>query len=143
MSVTDVDPRPEDRIWYRHCKDGQRGYLVTRGGHKHIKLDRPAQHDAFSEIVQPFFEGQWIPERENRPLTRMAIAKVAFVADRQLCAALGLHQKARREWETQPEEIRIGWMGGHANPPPELRKDKERLGLYTLIMKNLERLATE
>lgn len=136
-----TDPRPEDRIWYRHHREGTRGYLVTREGKRCIKLDRPQQSSEFSEVVQPFIEGNWIPERENRPCTRAGIARVAFEADKALCIAIGEHVLGRREWLNLKDEQRIDWMAGHKKPPAELKGSRREL--YIDVMKRLEPIATE
>jgi hypothetical protein len=125
-----------ERVYYRHFRDGNRGYLVERDGQQCIKLDRPNE-----DIVRPFKDAEWLPERENRPCTKAQITKVAFEADKALCGALGMFVEAKREWLNMKEPKRIAWMAGAASPPSELRGLRKEL--YQRIMALLEPIATE
>lgn len=112
-----------ERIYFRHVREGQRGYKVTRDGREYIRLDRPAE-----EILLPFRESEWLLDRETRPLNKWLVARVAFEADKVLCEGLGEHPESRREWASVVEDKRIAWMAH--GPPPGPRKE-----LFDAIMK--------
>lgn len=128
------DPPAQAREWFTHSKEGHRGWKVLRGGRPHIKMDNPA----FDHVIV-FREQDWRPETDHRPLTRWAIAKVSFEADKALCVALGLIALSKREWIDQREEARQAWIdGGPTGTRPE---DKIRRGLWARVMAELEPLA--
>lgn len=108
---SDIQPIPRviedpdaDKEWYRNSSDGQSGYLVVRDGKKFIRLDRP------NEEILKRFDSTWVPRNDYRTLQRGQVARIAFEADRVLCMELGDHEKARREWASLPDEIRMGWV---------------------------------
>lgn len=125
------DPPAQMRQWYRSATTGQLGWKVTRGKNLYIKLDRPGQ-----DIEQLWREGDWIAEKERRPLTKWQIAKVAFEADRELCRVLGLVAASKREWHSMKEELRQDWM--RQGPPGTKAEAVMRQALYDTIMDHLE-----
>jgi hypothetical protein len=112
-----------ERSWYRSVMDGQRAYLVERDGKTYVRLDRPDE-----EIMRPFVAAEWVPDFEKQPFTETQIAQVAFEADRRLCLALGLHDKARKEWPSLSDDMRIAWLR-QGPAAPEVRAE-----LYAAIM---------
>ena len=118
-----TDPAPDDRIYYRHVREGQRGFMVERDGKQLIKLDRPNE-----EILRPFREHEWMLDREARPLNKHQIGKVSFEADKALCEALGEYDGSKRDWLSLTDEKRIRWI--ERGPPPGPRKE-----LYNAICK--------
>lgn len=88
------DPKPSERSYVRHAQNGELGYLVEREGRQTVKLDNAGQ-----EILRPYVPGDWVPETVRRQLMPMAVARVAFEADKALCRELGLHQLAIRSWD--------------------------------------------
>lgn len=130
------DPKPEQRVYYRHFRDGTRAYMVERDGQPSMKLDRPN-----ADIVLPYQEAHWIPERENRPCTRAGIARACFEFDKFLCLALGMHTESKRNWLNLAEQRRIEWMSGHKTPPRELKGVRRHF--YVMLMRNLEPISTE
>lgn len=113
----------EDRQYYRHVQEGQRGYLVERDGKKYIRLDRP------NEVMERIFrEHEWQLDREARPLNQHQVGRVAFEADKAACIALGEHDDSRREWASLTESKRLAWMA--SGPPPGPRKE-----LFDAIMR--------
>jgi hypothetical protein len=120
------DPKPSDRVYYRSTEDGQRAYLVNRLGKDMMKLDRPME-----EILRPF-DGGWVPDAQQHPLTKHAVGKVAFDADVALRKAMGKHMKPQEtEWLSMKEQDRIKWMeSGPASG--DIRDD-----LYDAIMGTL------
>lgn len=96
------DPAPSERIYYRSAQTGDLGYIVRRGGVDKIRLDRPME-----EIVMPFNESSWTPEREFKPFTWHQVAHLAFESDKLLCRMLGLHKESRREWMNLSDKERI------------------------------------
>lgn len=130
----DWDPPAQAREWYRHAKEGSNGWKVYRGGRPHIKLD-----NARADNCLFYREQDWIADTEHRPLTKWAIAKVAFEADKALCIALGLVDKSKREWRNLRDETRQAWMDqGPRGTTPE---DKVRKQFFDDVMKSLGPLA--
>lgn len=125
------DPPAQMREWYRSATSGQRGWKVLRGKNVYIKIDRPEQ-----DIEQLWREGDWIAEKERRPLTKWQIAKVSFEADRELCRVLGLVAASKREWHSLKEEIRQDWM--REGPAGSTAEATMRQALYDTIMDHLE-----
>ena len=111
------EPKEEDRSWYSHSISGNRGYLCKRAGREMIRLDRPND----PHQIMPYDPGTWIVDRERRPLTSMASTQIAFAADRMLCRALGMHDKAKKEWMDLREQTRIAWME-QGPQDPEIRR---------------------
>lgn len=114
---------PDRRVWYSHVKTGDLGWMVVQDGEKYIRLDRPNQ-----EILKPFRPALWREERAYRPLTRHQLAVIAFEADKKLCLALGLQDKARKDWLNLTADERIAWMDHGPTKPAE------RATLYKAIM---------
>lgn len=100
----DWEPEQSDRVYYRSRQDGQRGYMVRRNGKDVIRLDRPME-----EIIKPFNES-WTPDNQVYPLNEHQVARVAFVADRALCGAMGKHDLSRQDWLSLHEKARLKWM---------------------------------
>lgn len=115
--------------WYRNRMDGQRGKLLRKEGKVYVKLDRPNQ-----EILVPYYEGEWMPEQETRKLNWFHTAKISFAADRELCKALGLHDRAGVEWESLREEDRQLWAERGPNTDPKTL----RMRVFQAIMAELE-----
>ncbi len=126
----DWNPEPGEETWYRHFQTADRGFLCKRAGRDMIRLDRPNDPTA----IQPFDAQRWIVDREHRPLTAMACAQIAQNADQQLCRALGLYDKAGKDWLSMHEKTRIAWMHQGPKNPPIRRK------LYLAIRAVLEEL---
>lgn len=99
------DPEPHARVYYRHARTGDLGYLVRREGQDHIRMDRP-----MDDSTRTFRAGEWLPEHDRRPLTVAQLAQVAFAADLQLCRWMGMHEESKKEWVNLREEERIEWM---------------------------------
>jgi hypothetical protein len=94
-----------EKVYYRHVREGQRGYRVQRDGKDLIKLDRPSE-----DIVVPFREHEWMLDRESRPLNAQQVARASFEADKAICEAMGLHLESRRDWRNMTDEQRIKWI---------------------------------
>lgn len=117
-----ADPVGDERVWYRHVREGNRGFMVERNGRQCIKLDRPNE-----EIVLPYREHEWQLDRESRPLNKHQAGRVAYEADLAARIALGDHAP-RKDWLSLTDEQRIVWM---AKGPPA----GPRAELFRLIMK--------
>lgn len=109
------DPGPDERTFYRSSSDGQRGYMVRRGGKDVIRLDRPME-----EILRPFNESQWTPDEERRPMSIAQVAQVAWAADRKVCLYTGKPELARTDWLDMREAQRIAWI--KEGPPGDIRQ---------------------
>mgnify|MGYP001581066698 CR=1 FL=1 len=105
ITASDWDPGDNKRTYYRSAIDGQLGWLVRRGGRQMIRLDRGA-----TEILRQFNEGQWVPDKEHRPINRAQVARICFAADRELCIALGMHAEGKREWIDLSQDEKRTWM---------------------------------
>lgn len=114
----DWDPEPGEETWYRSVQTGDRGFLVKRAGRDWIRLDRP--NDPTAQM--PFDPLKWVVDKEDRPLSSLACAQVAQAADQVLCRALGLYDKAGKEWISLPEKIRLAWMREGPKKPAIRRK---------------------
>lgn len=130
MNEANWDPLPNERTYYSHVMTGDLGWMVRRDGKDCIRLDRPNQ-----EIVKVFREGEWTPNLDHRPITKLQLVQVAYEADRKLCFFLGLHGEARREWAAMREQDRLKWAahGPGAGPGRKL--------LFAQIMAALDFLA--
>lgn len=105
MKDLDWDPKPSERVYYRSTHDGQRGYMVRRNGIEAIRLDRPME-----ELIRELNDG-WKRDEESYPLNPHRLAKIAFVADRELAAAIGDRIEPReREWIDLSERERIRFL---------------------------------
>lgn len=104
IDAKDWDPAPDKRTFYRSSRDGQLGWLVRRGGREMIRLDRAA------ETLRHMVEGEWVPDKEHRPLNKATVAKICHAADRELCFALGEHGRAQPEWNDLTQEEKRDWM---------------------------------
>jgi hypothetical protein len=107
------------RLYYRHTRTGDLGYLVQKDGRDFIAYDR-----AGDPILKVFKHGDWIAEAEPRPLSAVAIARVAYDADAALCIALGLPKQ--KPWLSLLDDERIQFM--QHGPPSAVRQ-----GLYLVI----------
>lgn len=116
------DPAPQEREWFRQSSSGNLGWLVRREGTDRIKLDRAGE-----DIVVPYWQGEWIPENERRPMTIAQIAEICFVADRRLITYTH-NPGLQKNWADLKDEDKIEWM--EKGP----RKDRMRAKLYRLIM---------
>lgn len=99
------DPEDDEKVWYRSTMTGDLGWMVRRDGKARIRLDRPQE-----DITRPFSKTNWKEDSTHRPMAAMQAIRVAFAADQQLCLALGLHDKARVEWESLSDAARDKWM---------------------------------
>lgn len=124
--AADWDPKPSERDYYRKLPTGDLGYLVRRDGKDCIRLDRPHQ-----EIIVPFREGEWKAEHEAHKWSRAQVAKIAFEADRELCHALQIFDKAKKDWRSLHEDERLAWMSKGPKSPAL------RVKLYAAIMEVL------
>ena len=84
--------------------DGQRAYLVHHDGAECLRLDRP------SEELYRKLGPEWSPDAQTYLASPHQVAKVAFIADRALCAITGDHLEAKEEWINLPEKERIRFM---------------------------------
>jgi len=119
------DPPPNKRKYYLHLETGDRGYLVTRDGKLAIKWDRAMARDTTHEL------GKWKKMVDEVPLFSMhQIAMVAFVADKEVCRALGQVDIAQRQWIDLSDKQRRDWMldGPKAKTGP-------RRAVYSAIVK--------
>ncbi len=129
----DTDPEKDARQYFRHAETGDLGYLVMRDGAQKIRYDQPGM----DRVVQ-FKAGDWIPEKDVNPLSLQALARIAFEADKALCAAIGLYAESRREWLNLRDRERIEWT----NDGPS--GNEHRTGLFNDIMSgSLERLVKQ
>jgi len=112
---------------YRNATTGDRGFLVRMDDRDWIRMDRGAG----VEDLRPYRASDWIEERETRRLSAAAVARVAFDADRALCAALGLVKESRRDWLSLSDSERIQWMN---DGPP----DDPRSALRSAVIAALE-----
>ena len=131
MKDANWDPEEHERTWYSHTMTGDHGWMVRRDGRDCIRLDRPDQ-----EIVKVYRDGEWKPELEHRPLTKLQLAQVAYEADRKLCFFLGLHDEARREWNAMREQDRLKWAQHGPGKGPG------RMQLFMAVTGTLERYAS-
>jgi hypothetical protein len=97
------DPKPNERKYYRSAIDGQRGYLVRRGGEDCVRLDRPME-----ELVSPL-DGSWAVDSKLHVMSRHAAAKIAYIADQALCRATGEYG-SKKEWIDLGDNERIRFM---------------------------------
>lgn len=101
----DWEPAPKERQFVRHVDTGELGYLVRRQGQQKVRL-----HNEGQEILRAWVPGNWTPEVVRRELSKFAIARVAFEADKALCKELGLHGVARRIWDKLTEAQRMAFV---------------------------------
>lgn len=132
-SAPDFDPIPPDREWFRHETRGDRGYRVRRNGKDMIRLDRPMQ-----ELLEPL-TGQWKRDEYGSLFLHEQISRVAFQADRGMCALVGLHPESRVTWQDLPDKQRTEFI---RNGPPEEAHPARRV-VYEAIFKALEPYTTE
>lgn len=126
----ETDPAPGERVFYRHAATGDLGYLVFREGEQRIKYDQP-----MIDRVVPFRTTDWVPEHDHRPMSRADLARMSFDMDKVLCANLGLHAEAKRDWKHLRDTERIDWMdNGPSGSEPRKR-------LFRAIMRALANLA--
>jgi hypothetical protein len=131
FDADNFDPPEYERMYFRHEKTGDLGYIVRRGGKDMIRMDRPNE-----ELIRPMGQS-WLPEKEARKMNRSQVAQVAFEADKRLCLFLGDGERARREWASLSDRERIAWMNrGPKSPLPRLR-------LYRSIMTALKDYALD
>lgn len=124
--VKNWDPKQGQEKWYRNAQTGERAYSVIRDGKQAVRLDRPNQ-----EILRRVDEN-WIEEDATRPLTPIHFARLAFEADKALCAALGDHEKGRADWAKLTDAQRQLWMTQGPKRPVQ------RATLYAGLVKLME-----
>lgn len=123
-SLSTLEPEPHERLYYRHHRSGDLGWLVhDKDGNPAIKLDRPGVQN-----VHPFKDDEWVPLKEYTPYSRAQVVIVAFEADRHLCRLLGRHDLAKREWRGLSQEQRRAWIETGPTGHPMRRE------LYAAIM---------
>lgn len=127
----DWDPKEVERELVRHRVTGDLGYLVKRSGKVMVRLDRPAQ-----EILRKH-DADWIEEERQLPLAQIHVARVAFEADRALCAALSMHEHARKTWNQLSDPERHAWIAKGPVAPIERR------ALYRHVREALEPFTRE
>ena len=116
------------RLYYRHTRDGTLGYLVQKDGRDFIAFDRAGE-----PVLKVFKHTDWIAEAEPRPLSDIAVTRIAFEADRELCRALGMPQQ--KLWLNLHDDERIAFM---QNGP----SGAVRQGLYLVVAAYVRGLAT-
>lgn len=106
MSLDFLDPPEHQKLFYRHHRTGDLGWLVEVDGSPFIQLDRPGgdQHR------KPFRDSEWVPVQESSPYSRAQLVQIAFEADRHLCRLLGRHDLYKREWRGLTREQKKAWM---------------------------------
>lgn len=123
------DPKESERVYYRHLETGDRGYLVEREGKPAIKWDRPMSTDYTHELAR------WKKEDDAVPLfSAHQIAMVAFVADKEVCRALGMLDVAQRNWLDLSEKQRRDWM---KDGPCQRAKLGPRREVYEAVVKSM------
>lgn len=118
------DPEPGDRIYVRSERTGDLGWMVRRDGVEMVRLDRPSQ-----EIIRQM-SPEWVQVVDHRPCSHAQVVQVAFMADKALCALLGLYEEsgpkrdrltgpsAKKDWRDLNERQLIAWLEeGPSNPP--------------------------
>jgi hypothetical protein len=98
----------------RNVHTGDRGYLVRVDGKERVRDENHAR--TFRDW--PYKSGDWVEDNEARPLSRFAVAMVAFEADKALCKLSGDPGQSYREWPNLTPEQRIAWRdkGPSGNP---------------------------
>lgn len=104
MSMVHWEPKPSERVYYRRNLDGQRAYVVRRNDEECLRLDRPGE-----ELLSAK-DNTWTVDSQSYPMTAHQAAKIAWVADKALCACVGEHQEAKKDWINTPEKERIRFM---------------------------------
>lgn len=100
-----IDPPLAERVWYRHAQTGDRGYAVKRLGKDAVRYDRPNVDDVSFELKN------WHKETDEVPqFSALAIAQVAYEADRKLCFHMGRFDLAKREWLEMTDKQRRTWV---------------------------------
>ncbi len=112
------DPRPGERRWYSHARTGDRAYFVKREGRECVRLDRPNE-----ELIRPLGP-EWKEDHETRPLNMSQLARICYVADQELCKALG-EQSLMKDWLSLRDEEMHAWMSGKG--PTKGPKDRAKL----------------
>ena len=108
MGVLDWTPAPSERTYYRSVRDGQRAYLVRRGGKDMMRLDREMEEILFPVNKENLQE--WVADRQVHPINAYQLAQVTFAADRELCRVMGKTIESRKEWLSLKEQERVKWM---------------------------------
>lgn len=106
--MKDWDPQPSERTYYRSREDGQRGWLVKRDGKDMVRLDRASE-----VIILPI--DKFDPDRQLHVMSKHQAAKIAFVADRALCAATGDYKASKVDWLDLTDKQRIKFMNNGPN----------------------------
>jgi hypothetical protein len=100
----DWDPAPQEKEWFRESSSGNLGWKVKRDGIWKIRLDR-----AMEEVIRPYRDGEWVPEKEKRPMTVAQVGEICFLADRRLITyteSPGL----KKDWHDLSDDLKIQWM---------------------------------
>jgi len=100
------DPKPSERVWFRHRQNGQLGYLIERDGKTKIRLDRASDPYA----IRPYNPDEWLPMVTHTRVPRQAVAAIQWAADRALLRALGAHREAGRDWHGLTDAQRVEFM---------------------------------
>lgn len=91
---------------YRSTLTGDRGFLLTRGGKKYVRLDRGS---VISE--KPYKESEWVEESENRPLLPMQVTRIYFELEKHLKIATGdVTAQRSMDWEMMTQRDRTAYF---------------------------------
>lgn len=124
--MTDKDPTPDRRVYFKNNATGDRGYMVKRHGADHMKYDR-----AGVDQTIPFKPEAWTQEqRTDRRFNAHEVAQVAYAADRRLALSMGLQGPSRLEWISLPETERIRWL----KEGPRVKADHIRQRLWRAVV---------
>lgn len=124
--MTNWDPKPTQREWYRHVMTGERGFRIVRNGMDRVQVARQGEN-----LDRPLDPREWTRETEQRPYSVAQIAQVAHAADAILCRHIGLYETARKKWADLTDEQKQRWYEGGPRHP-------KRQKLYRSIMDSFE-----
>lgn len=108
----------------KRVSDGQVGRVVERDGGLAVRLDRGK-----AEIFEPASPATWKPAPAAAPLSRMAVASIAYAATRQLRQVRG--EYGVKEWIQLRDADRIKL----AEEPPT---DAEQRALWEAVFEALQ-----
>lgn len=131
MKLPDYDPPESEREWMRHTVTGERGYMVRRDGESKVRYDRGPK----VEQIVKYRPSEWVEDAPPAVMSLLQASKVAFEADKALCALIGLYRQSKQNWLDLHEDDRITWMKEGPESPPL------RVELYQSIMSVLRKIA--
>lgn len=88
----------------RHTQTGDAGFLEEHDGELTVRYDQGPD----SRVVT-YKEGDWEPEEEHRPYKRVAVAALAYAADRDLCDLIGRPDPGRRSYVSLSQVKQAEW----------------------------------